>query len=371
MTDNEARELEHAAVSAALEAWFSGVARKLPWRRTRPDGTRDPYHALVSEAMLQQTQVARVEPKFNAFVGRFPTVAILAAADENDVLAMWSGLGYYRRARSLHTAAKQIVTEFGGAVPSEAKQLIGLKGVGRYTAGAIASIAFDKPEPIVDGNVQRVVRRLRNDHRPMDDKEADAQVWADAGALANAAASPAATNEALMELGATVCTKHTPACGRCPLRAHCAAAAAGTPHRIPPARPKAKKRDLFHDLVVVRDRDGRILIEQRPPTGLWAGLWQPIGLDRAERPSTEDELRTRLGVRLAPLPPQCFNHLTTHRTVRIRVYTGIMDDAASHPPRGSFAGTEEIASLALSNPHKRILLDTVHDDQEDQLFRLV
>jgi A/G-specific adenine glycosylase len=347
--------LDHGGISHALEAWFKKAARDLPWRRVTEHGTRDPYHAMVSEAMLQQTQVSRVEPKFLAFIARFPTVESLAEAPEDDVLAMWSGLGYYRRARSLHTAAKQIVADHGGVVPSDVTELLKLKGVGRYTAGAIASIVFDKPEPIVDGNVQRVVRRLRNDPRPMDDADAERDVWRDAEQLAQAAESSALTNEAMMELGATVCTKHEPACGSCPLRAHCAAADAGTAGRIPPAKRKPTKRELFHDLVLVRDAEGRLLVEQRPDNVLWAGLWQPVGLDRDDRPSKRAELVSELGVRLARQAPDRLTHQTTHRTVRIAIYRGSLDDGTK-PARGSFAATERIGSLALSNPHRRVLL---------------
>jgi A/G-specific adenine glycosylase len=310
---------------------------------------------LVSEAMLQQTQVSRVEPKFRAFVERFPTVEALASADESEVLAMWSGLGYYRRARSLHAAARTVMERFGGRVPREVGSLLKLKGVGRYTAGAIASIAFGERAAIVDGNVRRVVRRLWCDGRPTHDRDAERDDWARAGALAECAEDPGATNEALIELGATVCTPAAPTCGACPLAAGCAARRAGVAGEIPPPKRAPAKREVFHAAVLVEDPRGRLLVERRGERGLWAGMWQPVTIEGEGEHATRARIAREAGVSLRRGGAWRFTHATTHRTVRFAVYRG--DPAGGGAPsRGEFRDPDELATLPLANPHRRILL---------------
>jgi A/G-specific adenine glycosylase len=251
-----------------------------------PAGARpDPYHVLVSEAMLQQTQVATVVPFFKRFIERFPTLADLAAAQEQQVLRLWQGLGYYSRARNLLRAAQLVVRDHGGELPSEVAELMRLPGVGRYTAGAIASIAFGRPAPILDGNVARVICRLkavRGDPREraaVDRLWREAQVMLPAGKLAPLVGD---FNSALMELGATICTPRNPDCAACPVRRDCVASRRGLADRIPPPR-KSKATPLVHRAIfcVCRQRVGgkrEWLIERRPATGRWAGLWQfPTG----------------------------------------------------------------------------------------------
>lgn len=228
---------------------------------------------LVSELMLQQTQVVTVIPYFHRWMQRLPTVAALASASEPEVLKLWEGLGYYSRARNLHRAAKVIVAEHGGALPSTREQLLTLPGVGPYTAGAIASIAFDQPEPLVDGNVQRVLARLfayRDDPRS---KAGQTWLWETARSLVPGD-RPGDFNSALMELGATVCTPKAPACPTCPLRKTCQANALGLQSQIPPPK-KAKETPHFARTIhLFRKPDGTLLLEQRPATGRWANLWQ-------------------------------------------------------------------------------------------------
>ncbi|MFN9968973.1 MAG: A/G-specific adenine glycosylase, partial [Phycisphaerae bacterium] len=297
------------AITSALSKWFRSAARDLPWReefRAR----RDPYRSLVSEFMLQQTQVSRVLEKFEPFLQRFPTVGALAAAPEQDVLAAWSGLGYYRRARLLHACAKSIVRDFGGVVPRDVDSLQELPGIGRYTAGAIASIVFNRPEPIVDGNVCRVLQRLDAKPGSASDKEVIAWAWERAESLvrqcpnspshlaarsegasthrANGAdaVTPATFNEGLMELGALVCTPAAPKCLVCPLRDLCLAREQGLVDEIPAPKARAKRSRVYHDTVVVWRKTARgveVLLEQRPATGLWAGLWQPPTVESATR----------------------------------------------------------------------------------------
>ena len=211
-----------ATFSKRLLRWYDAHRRDLPWRiKNGSRETLDPYRVLVSEAMLQQTQVATVIPYFDRFIGRFPTFRALADADEQDVLRLWQGLGYYSRARNLHAAAKRIVREFGGEMPRTAEALRQLPGVGRYTAGAVASIAFDCPAPIVDGNVARVLCRIdRIESDPRTDKPTLEEIWRRAEQILPAARC-GDFNSALMELGATVCTPRNPKCLICPMKKGC------------------------------------------------------------------------------------------------------------------------------------------------------
>lgn len=335
-------------IARTLERWFADAARDLPWRRVGRGGRRDPYRSLVSEAMLQQTQVARVLERFDPFVRRFPTVRALAAADLDDVLAAWSGLGYYRRARLLHEAALAIVAEHGGRVPRDVGALRALPGVGRYTAGAIASMVFGQPQPIVDGNVRRVIVRLEG--REGD----DAWAWERAGALVEAAEEPGVFNEGLMELGATLCTPRAPRCAECPLRRECIARREGRADSIPAPKAAAGRRVLHQASVVVRDRRGRTLVEQRGDRGLWARMWQAPTLEGSDAEARASEVAEAVGL-VETVLRERFTHQTTHRRVEIAVWEGWLG-RGRRPRRGRWASRAEIEGLALSNPQRRILL---------------
>ncbi|MBZ0172144.1 MAG: A/G-specific adenine glycosylase [Phycisphaerales bacterium] len=342
-------------LAAALLAWFASAARDLPWRRGEP-GRRDPYHALVSELMLQQTQAARVTGRFKTFLARFPTVLALADADESDVLAAWSGLGYYRRARHLHAAARTIVESHGGAVPRDAGILRSLPGVGRYTAGAIASIAFDLPEPIVDGNVARVLLRLHGRDEPPTDRSTERWCWRRAHELVGVSGRPGAFNEAMMELGATVCAPRAPACPRCPLAGACEANRQGRQDEIPAPKPRVRQKPLYIGSVLAIDPRGRRLVERRPESGLWAGLWQPPSLQRDDRFPTPEEMIDTLHLAIIERDPiDRFAHQTTHRDVRFEVWR------AESPRAGNgriWRSPRRISALALGTPQKRVLLET-------------
>lgn len=345
-----------ARLVRALCAWFARHARDLPWRTPGEHTRRDPYQTLVSEIMLQQTQVARVSEKFGAFMDRFPTPGALASASEDDVLAMWSGLGYYRRARSLRAAAKQVSDEHAGVVPSDVAALIELKGVGRYTAGAIASIAYDMPAPIVDGNVTRVVLRLEGRDLASDDREAQELAWRRSDELVATAnrsrasvVSPGTFNEALMELGATVCTPANPRCPVCPIMPHCQAVAEGTADSIPKPKARAKRKPLYCASAVCA-QDDRLLVRRRPDSGLWAGLYEAPTIEQGDSAPSEREITEALHVRIGALIGE-FDFATTHRDVRFRVFAG---ESAS--AEGDWRTREEISRLALSSPQRRILL---------------
>lgn len=256
-----------AAVRRALLAWFRTNARELPWR-TR----RDPWRVWVSEVMLQQTRVEAVVEPYGRFLAAFPTVAALAEAEECDVLARWSGLGYYRRARSLHAGARAVVERHGGTLPSSREELERIPGIGAYTAGALLSIAFGRPEPAVDANVARVVARVGG--------VADLSLPTGRAAIAAFAAalvrcdSPGDVNEALMDLGSAVCTARVARCEICPLRALCRGHAGGDPCSIAGRRARKPPRDVALACAVVRDGDRVLFLRRGGRERLLAGLWE-------------------------------------------------------------------------------------------------
>jgi A/G-specific adenine glycosylase len=294
-----------------LIAWFRNAARDLPWRRTR-----DPYAILVSEIMLQQTQVATVIPFYERWLARFPDFASLAAVEESDVLTIWQGLGYYSRARNLHRAARTIVENHGGEMPRDPALIRALPGIGRYTAGAVASFAFDLPEPLVDANVARVLARLLDLHTPIDSAVGQAALWSAAKALLPQKGARI-FNGALMELGAILCTPRAPQCLLCPIREHCTAYASGTAESLPRKKPRRKQVELT-DPCAWTVRKGRILLEQQTGSR-WRGLWKlpslPAGpnaepLLSLEYPFTHH--RVTLTVFAQPAPSQFGEHLAWH-----------------------------------------------------------
>lgn len=298
-----------ASMRRALLSFYDGGHRDLPWRRTD-----DPYAIWVSEIMLQQTQVATAERYYQRFLDRFPTVATLAQANEGTVCEAWAGLGYYRRARSLHAAAQRVVSEHHGTLPKSVSELRKLPGIGRYTAGAIASIAFGQEEPVVDGNVARVLGRVMALDAPASAPSSQRALWSLATDLARGP-RPGDLNQALMELGATLCTPLAPACARCPLTRSCEARATGAPELFPRGEGPTTKQDLDVAFAFARSRKG-VWLEQRPLTGLWAGLWE---LPSAEGPNASSALAARLRRDLGPVVAEV-THELTHRHVLARIY---------------------------------------------------
>ena len=250
-------------ITRGIERWFARHQRPLPWRAAYA-----PYHVWVSEVMLQQTRMDVVLPYFARFLERFPTIADLAQATDHDVTAAWSGLGYYRRARMLRDGAAAVMERFGGELPSNVDELLTIPGIGRYTAGAIASVAFNGRAPIVDGNVTRVVARLFG---------SDGETWERAEALVNACRKPRDFNQGLMELGALICTPRNPACLICPLREACVARATGRVDELPAPKPKKATRELHIPLYLVRDRRGRVLMRREPGPLMHAMYHLPHG----------------------------------------------------------------------------------------------
>ena len=256
----------HAAFRRRLRAWFPRHKRELPWR-----SNRDPYAIWISEMMLQQTQVAMARPFFERFIARLPTIAALAEADEHEVLRLWEGLGYYRRARQLHQAAKIIVRDHDGVFPPDPAAVMRLPGIGRYTAGAVLSIAYDLRLPILEANTIRVFSRLLGYRGDPAGKEGSRLLWGMAEAVLPQR-QVGAFNQALMELGSIVCLPRSPQCDRCPVAPQCAARRDGLQAEIP--APKVRRPpEPRHEVAVIVRRRGRVLLVQCPEGGRWGGLW--------------------------------------------------------------------------------------------------
>lgn len=348
----------------SLAAWFAKNGRDLPWR-TVP---RQAYPSLVSELMLQQTQVSRVLEKFGPFMGRFASVRTLAEAHENEVMAAWSGLGYYRRARLLHACAKAIARDHGGSIPVSVELLEELPGIGRYTAGAIASIVFGERAAIVDGNACRVLQRLEARDGHAGDNKVMEWAWNRAEqlvALTSRGKQVARFNEGLMELGATVCTPDRPRCGECPLAVDCGALSSGRTTTIPAAKPRAKRQAVHHDVIVVfRKRQGgeyEFLLEQRPATGLWAGMWQPPSLEGPPATPVFASLASNLGLpqtlsAQTRLPSETIFQ-TTHRTVHFRAWAAEAAASFRAGQRRWYRGTL-LHAVGISNAHLALLRET-------------
>ncbi|WP_424767356.1 A/G-specific adenine glycosylase [Paenibacillus sp. sgz302251] len=257
--------------STELLAWYRLIKRDLPWRINQ-----DPYRVWVSEIMLQQTRVDTVIPYYNSFMSKFPTVQALANAPETEVLKSWEGLGYYSRARNLQAGAREVVERYGGIIPDDKTSVAGLKGVGPYTTGAIMSIAFNRPEPAVDGNVMRVLSRYFGLEEDIAKSSARVGIEKLAASLIPEGAA-GDFNQALMELGALVCTPKSPGCLPCPVMEHCTARLEGREHELP-IKTKAKPPRTEHRAAVIvtgnGDHSGKVLVRQRPDTGLLAQMWE-------------------------------------------------------------------------------------------------
>ena len=340
-----------------LLAWYDAHKRDLPWRRTR-----DPFAIWISEAMLQQTRVETVIPYWERFLETFPTVEALAAADLDDVYAVWTGLGYYSRARNLKHAAETIVAEHGGALPDTAEGLETLKGIGRYTAGAVASIAFEREAPLVDGNVIRVFARLLGIREDSTSKSVVDRMWGEAATLV-VGERPGDLNQALMELGATLCTPRNPSCLICPIRTACDAAATGDAESLP-IKKKNTKQTKMRAVAAWLERDGRILVVRRPDEGLMAGLWElPGGQIEAKDESKDrlsDLLRASVGLEILGVEPVgSVEHLFTHRKLTLDVFRARLRPGGRVRRRGYTAhkwiAPEAALELAHAGPMRKAM----------------
>jgi A/G-specific adenine glycosylase len=337
-----------------LLSWFKKNRRDLPWRKTK-----DPYAIWLSEVMLQQTRVKTALDYFPRFLSAYPTVEKLAKADLSDVLGSWSGLGYYRRARALHAGAREVVEKYGGQLPRDAASLRQISGIGPYTAGAISSIAFGAREPLVDGNVARVLARIFAKTCDVRTPAGMKEMWGLARELVPEK-NPGRFNESLMELGATVCVPGEPRCGECPVRDLCEGRARGIAAELPVAKKKKPPREIDVVALVARRKD-RLLLGRRRASGLFGGLWEPpmVELD-GQRP--EATLGSLLGGSIVGLEVAGEQtHVLTHRRIKVTIATG---DIEGEPPESGGAAydrfewlrSSELGSLGMSSLARKILV---------------
>ena len=322
-------------IRSKLAAWFRTHGRDLPWRRTQ-----DPYAIMVSEFMLQQTQVATVLPFFERWMARFPDFASLAAATEAQVLGLWQGLGYYSRARNLHRAAQHVVAEFGGVLPADAAAIAKLPGVGSYTAGAIASFAFDLPVVTIDGNIARVLARLADSHEPID-TAAGARVLQRVAAELLPATGGREHTSAIMELGALLCAPAKPQCLLCPVREECRTT---DPDSLPIKKPRPKIVPLREDCAWIM-RGRRILLSQQTGSR-WRGLWK---LPPLTTPVNGHE------------PISFLTYPFTHHRVQLSIYRGAAPERLA--PNEQWFLTAELSDVALTAPHRRAIEHLLSADE--------
>ncbi|NPA43608.1 MAG: A/G-specific adenine glycosylase [Chlorobi bacterium] len=335
-----------------MAKWYERNARDLPWRRTQ-----DPYQIWLSEIILQQTRVDQGLPYYEKFIRRYPNVFALARAPEDEIKKMWEGLGYYRRADMMMRTARVIAEEYGGRFPRTAEELARLPGIGPYTAAAVASFAFDRPEAVVDGNVLRVLARLDGSDVPVNTTEGKKYF----GNLARALLDPdhpARHNQALMEFGALRCVPGRPDCDTCPLRYHCAAYSDGTVEILPVKKPRKSPRERFmYYFPVVRNR--KVAVRKRTEKDIWRGLYE-LPLIESDRPLTSGELNRRwqalTGSReTLPPPVDSRTHILTHRKLRIRFI-----EARSVPKGFQWVDIESLRNIAFPVVLRKFLEDWIN-----------
>jgi len=333
------------AVRGALLDHYARHARDLPWRRVT-----DPWAIWVSEVMLQQTRVETVVPYWTRFLARFPTPGAMAAADESEVLALWAGLGYYRRARLLHAGARAVAAQHGGEVPAEAKALRALPGVGAYTAGAIGSIAFGERVPLVDGNVERVLSRVHGVDGDPRTGPVRTRLWELAARYADHA-EPGAVNQSLMELGATVCAPVRPRCLVCPARAHCHAATSGTPERWPEKAPATPQRPERWSALLPQ-RDGRTWLV--PSTmGRWTGMLVPVWVEG--EPGDWSQVFPEVARLYGQREVGQVVHVLTHARMAITATAATLSDGPDPQGPGRFVSPAELGTLPVPKVTLRVL----------------
>lgn len=339
-----------------LLRWFDRSKRDLPWRKSR-----EPYGVWVSEVMLQQTQVDRVVRYWANFLARFPSVKALAAAELSEVLSLWTGLGYYSRARNLHLAAKELIARFEGVLPDSVEALLTLPGFGRYTAGAVASIAFELEAPLVDGNVARVLCRLLEVDGLPGERAREASLWGAAEVLVSGS-RPGDWNQALMELGATICVPQSPLCLVCPVRAACGALASGRVNELPrPKKPPKRKR--LELAVAVARRGDEVLLARREEKGLFGGLWELPGIELLSGADGDSALQQLLGKKASVGPELTVLERTlTHRELVLRLHAVALPKRLAKPPAGylewRWVPRAELPDLGMSSAMQGALAET-------------
>ncbi len=342
-----------------LIGWFEEEQRNLPWR-----ADRDPYKVWVSEIMLQQTKVDTVIPYFNRFMEWFPTLTDFAEAEEEKILKAWEGLGYYSRVRNLQSAVREVKEQYGGIVPDSPKEILSLKGVGPYTAGAILSIAYGLPEPAVDGNVMRVLSRvllIKDDIA----KPKTRLIFEEAVRKLISHDNPSAFNQGMMELGALICTPGNPSCLLCPVREHCEAFKQGVQNELPVKIKVKKVKKLRLLSCVILNEEGRILVVKRPSKGLLAGLWEfPTFISEGEEAikteAYEEWFASHFGaeVELEPEKLGEVRHLFSHLVWDIDAYAAVIKDVITdevlEANRMKWVTEKDMEDMAFPVPHQKV-----------------
>lgn len=347
-------------LSAILLEWYDRHQRVLPWR-ARAGAKSDPYRVWLSEIMLQQTTVATVKGYYEDFLDRWPKVIDLAAAELDDVLHAWQGLGYYARARNLHKCAQMVAGEFNGQFPSEEEGLLALPGIGPYTAAAIAAIAFDRPATPVDGNVERVLSRMYRISEPLPAAKRAIKARAEAVTPLFRCGDYA---QAVMDLGATICTPRNPACSLCPWRKHCAAARVGDADMFPKKAPKKRKPTRVGVAFWLEDRCGRILLRRREERGLLGGMMEFPSTDWVEGTWQDDEALAAAPVKTDwQIVSGTVRHTFTHFHLELRVFRGRSQH--EREPQGVWCEVEKFGDRALPSVMKKVALHVLENTGRD------
>ena len=333
--------------------WQAAHGRNhLPWQKTQ-----DPYKVWLSEIMLQQTQVATVLGYYARFLERFPTVGVLAQAPADEVMGLWSGLGYYTRARNLHACAQKVMSAHGGAFPEKAEALAALPGIGRSTAGAIAAFCFSERVPILDANVRRVLTRWLGFDKDLASVKNERLLWELAETLlpmTGLQSSMPRYTQGLMDLGATVCVPKAPRCGQCPVHEGCAASTSGTPDQYPVKKRKLTRRSESWYLVVVRNEQDQVWLQRRPVHGIWAGMHcVPVFEDEDSRGAFIANLALDTSVAEKTVPP--FLHVLTHRDLYLHTILINGVTASRLCSEGDWFGPEQWHAVGLPAPIRKLL----------------
>jgi len=349
-----------AAFQEDLLAWYEQNKRDLPWRKNK-----DPYRIWVSEVMLQQTRVDTVIPYYNRFMEQFPTLEAFARADESQFLKAWEGLGYYSRVRNLHQAVNDVVASYGGIVPNTVDEMKKLKGVGDYTAGAVASIAYDVAAPAVDGNVMRVYARIFNIDADIA-APASKKIFIKKVEETVAHHDPSSFNQALMELGALVCTPKNPQCLLCPVREYCQAYELGRETELPIKRKKQQAKRVQLISAMIRNAQGEILIRKRPEKGLLAGLWEFPTLEVADNAlqsseAIETTLADHLGITLFDVEKiGDIRHVFTHLIWEVAGFEAFCEASANTKANQLWVSEKELSNYTFPTVFQKLYICYQH-----------
>ncbi|ASK61053.1 A/G-specific adenine glycosylase [Virgibacillus phasianinus] len=352
MKNNEVLHIDIPQFQNDLISWYQDNKRDLPWRKDQ-----DPYKVWVSEIMLQQTKVDTVIPYFNQFIKKFPSVQDLAKAEEQDVLKSWEGLGYYSRARNLQNAIREVMASYEGTIPANSADLGALKGVGPYTKGAILSIAYNQPEPAVDGNVMRVLSRILKIDEDIA-KPRTKKLFEEIVRELISRADPSSFNQGMMELGAIVCTPKNPMCMLCPVQRHCHAFAEGIENELPVKSKGKKQKTVPYVALLIQNKQGKYLIEKRPDTGLLANLWQFPMISIAETGFNQIpdwfEKEYGINVRLKREAGR-LKHVFSHLIWELEVHQAVSSDTKTNRKDAQFVSQNEMKAFPFPVSHQKMM----------------